>query len=177
MFADNERYEELIRQKEEQNSRYNERITELHLKQKQQTKENRLKYQREKDERDQQILKLQQRKDQLLSQNAAERRQIEDEAWAEIEYKKDEHKNELIKIIEAGVDSKAELTRVKSQHNKAFDTRKQLKSDINDKQQKLNEMIATYNELRANKETQKLDLADRENTIRDKNKRIHELKK
>ena len=60
------------------------------------------------------MLNLQQQKDKLLSQNAQDRRQIEDEAWQEIEYKKDEHKNELIKIIEAGVDSKAELTRVKS---------------------------------------------------------------
>lgn len=50
-------------------------------------------------------------------------------------------------------------------------------SDIKDRQTKLNELVSTYNELKAQIASQLLELSEREATIRDKEKRIHDLKK
>lgn len=80
-------------------------------------------------------------------------------------------------IIEAGMNSKSDLTDVQAEYKEKKSKKERLASDIKDKQTKLNELIATYNELRANIASQALELSEREATIRDKDKRIHDLKK
>lgn len=52
-----------------------------------------------------------------------------------------------------------------------------MSSDIKDKNTKLNELIAQFNDLKQNIASQQLELSEREATIRDKDKRIHDLKK
>jgi len=80
-------------------------------------------------------------------------------------------------IIDAGMNSKSDLTDVQAEYKEKKSKKERLASDIKDKQTKLNELIATYNELRANIASQALELSEREATIRDKDKRIHDLKK
>lgn len=65
MYADNERYQELFHQKQEQQDRFNQRISELHLIQEKDIKELRIKHQLEKEAKDDEIRRLQKQKELL----------------------------------------------------------------------------------------------------------------
>lgn len=63
---------------------------------------------------------------------------------------KDRNKEELVEIIDLGMNSKTKLTEIQGKFKTQKNAKEQLASDIKDKQTKLNELIATYNELKAN---------------------------
>lgn len=75
------------------------------------------------------------------------------------------------------MDSKTRLTDIQGKFKTQKNLKEQLASDIKDRQTKLNELVSTYNELKAQIASQLLELSEREATIRDKEKRIHDLKK
>lgn len=145
--------------------------------QEKQYKELKVEHSLQKDEKDKERKQLQQKIDELLRINKEERKKIEDEAWSQIDVIKDRNKEELVVIIENGMYSKTQLTEIQGKFKTQKNAKEQLASDIKDKQTKLNELIATFNELKANIASQALELSEREATIRDKDKRIHDLKK
>ena len=73
--------------------------------------------------------------------------------------------------------SKTQLTEIQGTFKQQKNEKDTLANNIKDKQTNLNELIATFNELKANIASQYLELSEREATIRDKDKRIHDLKK
>lgn len=82
MYADNERYQELLHQKEEQEKKFRQKISELHLLQEKQYKELKVEHTLQKQEKDNERKTLQSKIDELYLINKQERKLIEDEAWA-----------------------------------------------------------------------------------------------
>jgi len=76
------------------------------------------------------------------------REQIENEAWDKIDHIKEKNKEELEKIIEAGLESKAKLTLITNNYKEAKARKETLLRDIHEKQQKLNDLLQMTNNLR-----------------------------
>lgn len=110
MFHDNERYQDLLHQKEQQEQRFRQKISELHLLQEKQYKELKVEHDLQKKEKDNVRKVLQASIDEMLKVNKDERKTIEDDAWATIDVIKDKNKEELVHIIEQGMLSKTKLT-------------------------------------------------------------------
>jgi hypothetical protein len=55
----------------------------------------------------------------LMTKHKEERENIENEAWEKIDYIKEKNKEELAKIIDAGMNSKAELTLMTNDYKRA----------------------------------------------------------
>lgn len=81
--------------------------------------------------------------------NKLERKKIEDEAWDKIDQIKDDNKEELVGIIAMGIESKTRLTTIQGNFKKEKNEKEKLSTDIKDRQTKLNELVSTYNELKA----------------------------
>jgi len=113
----------------------------------------------------------------MTDKNKSQRKEIEDKAWDDIDEIKDTNKEELVNIIAQGMDSKTRLTTIQGEFKKQKSEKERLSTDIKDRQTKLNELVSTYNELKAQIQSQMLELIERESTIRDKDKRITDLKK
>ena len=112
MYTDNERYQELLHLKDEQEKKFRQKLSELHLLQEKQYKEIRIDHDLQKQEKDKERKELQVKIDKLLSINKEDRKAIEDTAWEEIDVIKDKNKEELALIIDAGIASKAKLIEV-----------------------------------------------------------------
>jgi hypothetical protein len=54
-----------------------------------------------------------------MTKHKEERENIENEAWEKIDYIKEKNKEELAKIIDAGMNSKAELTLMTNDYKRA----------------------------------------------------------
>jgi len=113
----------------------------------------------------------------LMTGHKQEREKIENDAWEEIDRIKEKNKEELAKIIDAGMQSKAELTLMTNVYKQAKSKKEETQKDIHEQQQKLNELIQNTNSLRQQIHSQKGEIQERENTIKDKDKRIYDLKK
>ena len=84
----------------------------------------------------------------MISENKDQRKKIEDDAWHEIDDIKDENKAALVTIIDQGMHSKTLLTEIQAKFKQQKNTKEQLASDIKDKQNKLNELLATQKDLK-----------------------------
>lgn len=102
---------------------------------------------------------------------------IEDEAWDKIDLIKERNKDELATIIDQGMVSKGRLTEVQGKYRTKKTNKEQLVTEIADKQTKLTDLINLTKDLEASIVSQKSELAEREATIKDKDKRIYDLKK
>jgi len=149
----------------------------LHLLQEKQYKELKVEHDLQKKEKDQDKKNLEAQISKMTEINKMERKKIEDEAWDQIDDIKDTNKEELVGIIAQGMESKTRLTTIQGNFKKEKNEKEKLSTDIKDRQTKLNELVSTYNELKAQIQSQMLELSERESTIRDKDKRITNLKK
>lgn len=113
----------------------------------------------------------------LMNKHKVEREEIENETWDEIDRIKEKNKEELAKIIDAGMQSKSDLTVMTNQYKEAKSKKEETQKDIHEQQQKLNELINQTGSLRAQILSQKGEIQERETTIKDKDKRIYDLKK
>jgi chromosome segregation ATPase len=85
----------------------------------------------------------------MTDKNKSQRKEIEDKAWDQIDVIKDTNKEELVNIIAQGMDSKTRLTTIQGEFKKQKSEKERLSTDIKDRQTKLNELVSTYNELKA----------------------------
>jgi chromosome segregation ATPase len=85
----------------------------------------------------------------MTDKNKSQRKEIEDKAWDQIDEIKDTNKEELVNIIAQGMDSKTRLTTIQGEFKKQKSEKERLSTDIKDRQTKLNELVSTYNELKA----------------------------
>jgi len=85
----------------------------------------------------------------MTDKNKSQRKEIEDKAWDDIDEIKDTNKEELVNIIAQGMDSKTRLTTIQGEFKKQKSEKERLSTDIKDRQTKLNELVSTYNELKA----------------------------
>ena len=83
-----------------------------------------------------------------MKQHKEEREKIENEAWEEIDRIKEKYKEELAKIIDAGMQSKAELTLMTNDYKKSKSKKEETQKDIYEQKQKLNDLIQQTNSLR-----------------------------
>ena len=113
----------------------------------------------------------------MMKEHTDMREKIENEAWDDIDRIKERNKEELAKVIEAGMESKAKLTLVTTDFKERRSQRDQLMREIKEKQEKLNDLIQLTNNLRQQIASQKGELNERQTTIIDKDKRIYDLKK
>lgn len=113
----------------------------------------------------------------MMKEHKEMRDRIENDAWDKIDQIKEKNKEELAKIIDAGMQSKAHLTLITNDYKEAKSKKEQFQRDIHEKQTKLNELIQQTNSLKQQILSQKGELKERETTIKDKDKRIYDLKK
>ncbi len=113
----------------------------------------------------------------MMKDHKQQREEIENDAWDKIDSIKEKNKEELAKIIDAGMSSKANLTLITNQYKEAKSRKEQLLRDINEKQQKLNELIQKTNNLKQQIQSQRGELLERDSTIRDKDLRITDLRR
>ena len=113
----------------------------------------------------------------MIQEHQEMRDKIENDAWDKIDQIKEKNKEELAKIIEAGMDSKGNLALVASDLKERRSQRDQLSRDINEKQTKLNDLLNLTNHLKQQIASQQGELKERETTIKDKDHRIYDLKK
>lgn len=73
--------------------------------------------------------------DLLMKSHQELREKIENDAWDEIDAQRDKNKEELAKIIDAGMKSKVELTLVNNDYKKKKMEKDDEQKKINDKQQ------------------------------------------
>jgi hypothetical protein len=67
-----------------------------------------------------------------MTKHKEERENIENEAWEKIDYIKEKNKEELAKIIDAGMNSKAELTLMTNDYKRAKTNKEATQKDINE---------------------------------------------
>ena len=84
----------------------------------------------------------------MMKDHKDEREKIENDAWDKIDLIKERNKEELAKIIDAGMESKANLTLITNDYKEAKSKKEQLARDIHEKQTKLNELILMTNNLK-----------------------------
>jgi len=113
----------------------------------------------------------------MMREHKDMREKIENDAWTEIDQIKEMNKEELARIVEQGMESKANLTLVTNKYNDAKYHKDQKLREIHEKQQKLTEQINLTNILKAQINSQASELAERESTIVDKERRIFDLKR
>jgi chromosome segregation ATPase len=91
---------------------------------------------------------LKEKMDNMIREHKEMREKIENDAWDEIDAIKDKNKEDLAEFIDAGMKSKGELTLITNEYRDAKGEQERLKRDINDKQTKLQEMMALSGTLR-----------------------------
>lgn len=146
--ADNQRYQELFSQKQEEAEKFEQRLHELLLHHKKILKDLETENALELQQQERETTSLRSQCQELMTKHKDEREKIENEAWEEIDRIKEKNKEELAKIIDAGMQSKAELTLMTNDYKKAKSKKEETQKDIYEQQQKLNELIQQTNSLR-----------------------------
>ena len=92
--------------------------------------------QEQKIELEQQIKETNRLKDDIehmMKEHKEQRDKIENDAWDKIDQIKEKNKEELAKIIDAGMQSKANLTLITNDYKEAKSKKEQLQRDIHEK--------------------------------------------
>lgn len=76
-----------------------------------------------------------------MKEHKDQRDRIENDAWEKIDLIKEKNKEELAKIIDQGMQSKANLTLITNDYKEAKSKKEQLQRDIHEKQTKLNDLV------------------------------------
>lgn len=109
--------------------------------------------------------------------NKTERKDIEEDAWNQIDKIKDDNREELNKLIKEGMDKKSDLQKETGKFRTATLDRTALQKEITEKSSQSRTLDVSINELKSQIEAQKAELESRRATIEDKDLRIIELKK
>ena len=112
-----------------------------------------------------------------MKTHKAERERIEDETWVKIDELKDKNKELLAKKIDAGMQSKCNLTLIHNDFKRKKAERDNEEKGIEKKTEELSELYKSTNNLKQQILSQESELNERETTIKDKDKRIIDLKK
>mmetsp|Transcript_4420 Transcript_4420/g.6466 ORF Transcript_4420/g.6466 Transcript_4420/m.6466 type:complete len:278 (-) Transcript_4420:576-1409(-) len=113
----------------------------------------------------------------MMKTHKEERERIENETWEKIDVLKDKNKEELAKIIDMGMQSKCNLTLIHNDFKKKKAERDYNEKLIENKNDELNELFKSTNNLKQQIQSQVGELKERDTTIKDKDKRIIDLKK
>ena len=113
----------------------------------------------------------------MMKEHKELREKIENEAWEEIDVLKDKNKEELAKHIDAGMDSKCQLTIINNSYKLKKQEKQNEETKIAEKQKDLRDLFKQTNNLKQTIESQEGELKERATTIEDKNKRINDLRK
>ena len=106
-----------------------------------------------------------------------ERERIENETWDKIDILKNKNKEELAKIIDQGMQSKCNLTLVHNDFKKKQTEKEQKENEIKTKQDQLNTLYKNTSQSKQQILSQKGELLERDMTIKDKDRRILDLRK
>jgi hypothetical protein len=148
MEADSIRYQELLNQKEDESKKYNERLNELYIHHTNVIKQLNAEHKIELEKQISETNSLKSKMEAMCENHKGDREKIENEAWNKIDEIKEKNKEELAKITEAGLRSKADLQLI---NNKYMDSKKQkdqLIRDIQEKQTHLNSQIQLTNNMK-----------------------------
>jgi len=113
----------------------------------------------------------------MMKTHKEERERIENDTWEKIDILKDKNKEELAKIIDMGMQSKCNLTLIHNDFKKKKAERDYNEKLIENKNDELNELFKSTNNLKQQIQSQIGELKERDTTIKDKDKRIIDLKK
>lgn len=116
--ADQMRFDELQNQRDADTRRFEERLNELALYHEKIIKELEKDQRMESDRQQEMTTKLNEEIARMIDAHKAERERIENETWNRIDVLKNKNKEELGKIIDKGMQSKAELTLGNNKHRK-----------------------------------------------------------
>lgn len=106
-----------------------------------------------------------------------QRKKIEDKAWDDIDQIKEKNKEELAVEIKFGMESKAALMTKTGEYKNKKQEKEDKSGDIQQKKLHLEALVARAKDLTNMIAGQQAELAERDNTIRDKDSRIFDLKK
>lgn len=163
--ADQARFDELQDQRDADTRKFEERLNELALYHEKIIKELEKDQRMESDRQQEMTTKLNEEIARMIEAHKAERERIENETWNKIDVLKNKNKEELGKIIDKGMQSKAELTLGNNKHRKRQEDRILKQNDIERKQHDLNELHKDTNNLQQQIESQEVELRERDSTI------------
>lgn len=113
----------------------------------------------------------------MVEENKEIREEIENKAWNEIDAIKEKNKEELLKITQIGMNSKADLQLINSKYQDSKKKKDEKSRDIQEKDALLTQQLQTTASMKQEIDGQKNEISEREKTIRDKDNRILSLKK
>ena len=177
MDADQQRFDELQAQKDEDNKKFEARLNELTIQHEKIIKELNHEQKIDADRQTQEKNMLAEEIEQMMRAHKEEREKLENDAWEEIDILKDRNKEELAKHIDAGMESKCQLTMVSNEFKTKEAEQKQEENNILKMQNDLSELWKKTNHLKQTIESQDGELKERATTIEDKNRRILDLRK
>lgn len=131
----------------------------------------------EKDKKDKEFKEMQENLKGMIDENRDQRKTIEDDAWEQINVIKEKNKDELNETIKAGMESKAKLTEVQGNYKTAAAEKEKLERDIVARDNRLKVLIGLKKDLATQIESQQSELKERDETIKDKQKKINDLRK
>ena len=106
-----------------------------------------------------------------------EREKIENDTWKEIDNLRNKNKEELGKIIDDGMKAKADLTLALNEYKKRNEDKELKHNDIQRKNGELNDLVKKTSALVQTIESQKVEMQERDSTIKDKDNKIMELRR
>ena len=130
--ADNQRYQELYAQKQEEAEKFEQRLHDLLLHHKKILKDLEQENANELQQQERETAQLREEIQRLMNAHKDEREKIENQTWEDIDRIKEKNKEELAKIIDAGMQSKAELTLMTNDYKKAKAKKEETQKDIHE---------------------------------------------
>jgi hypothetical protein len=138
MENDEIRFKELQNQKEEEARKYNDRLNELYIQHNEKMKELTAEHREELEQQIKETNDLKNEMERMVKEHKEQREQIENDAWNQIDVIKEKNKEELVRITEQGLKSKADLQMT---NNRYIEFRKKMDTynrSIQEKQTLLN---------------------------------------
>lgn len=116
-------------------------------------------------------------KDSLGHLSLQQRKEIEEDAWVNIDTLVEANKSKLASQIEQGMVAKSELTKKMSELKQLKTKQEQQEREMEEKSQTYNETIMQQHVLRMDRERNIKEIAEREATLKEKFARIQDLRK
>ena len=148
MLSDKERKDALLASKEEQKLDFEKDIQELFLQQDKAKAEMQQEHTLQKLAKDNEYKEKQRQIEELERTNVEQRKKIEEEAWIKIDELKDKNKEELAKHIDAGMDSKCQLTIISNSFKLKKQEKQNEETKIQEKQKDLKDLFKQTNNLK-----------------------------
>jgi hypothetical protein len=175
--ADHQRLQELQASKDQDTRKFEERANELTLHHEKIIKELKQDQKIQIERQKQETSRLKAKIDEMNKKHQEERERIENDTWEKIDILKDKNKDEMAKIIDIGMQSKCDQALIHNDYNKKKAERDQHETTILNKNQLLTDYFKSTSNLKQQIQSQMGELAERDTTIKDKDKRIIDLRK